>query len=580
MRNVEYVEHRIKLIALISTCMLALILLRLINLQIYSFARFFSLGQRNFLRTEKTATARGSILDVKGRPLATSRALTALYWSGTGNSSFSPEQQALIEHITRLLPSLSTIFSSQEFLSAERRKKRFLLAPEISFKVLSALTERYPTHPNIVLSTHFKRVYPYKQYACHVLGYLGSLSHNYQGQMGLERIHENVLRGKLGTIRKTVNSKGHVLAEEELEKPIKGQDLKTTLDLDLQKIAEDIFPSAYAGVMLGLSPTTGAIKFTLSRPGFNPNMFLASFDEKSWTTLKNQKQPFINRAFNALYPPASLFKLVTISAALEQGLITREDVWTCTGSLFFGGRRYYCNNRTGHGEINPEKAVAVSCNIPFYEIAKNIKIDILADYAYRFGLGSKTGTSLPEERGLVPTTTWKLTHKKERWWPGETLSAAIGQSFLLVTPLQLARMVSAICSGYFVKPSILISEIESQEHHEPLDLKPETQEFLKDSMRMSVRDRESGTSRTLGTLSKDTLTIYAKTGTAQTSGLDKRHKGEKYREHGWFVAYIQYKNHEPITLLVLLEHAGSSRYAIEVAQQFLKRYCPLLDSSC
>jgi len=576
MRQIEYIEHRIKLVALISACMLAVILLRLINLQIYSFARFFSLGQRNFLRIEKTATARGSILDAKGRPLATSQALTSLYWSGTGNATFTPDQQALIEHLIQQLPSLSTVLTTPEFLSAERRKKKLLLAPEINFKTLSALTERYPHHPNIVLSTYFKRIYPHKKYACHVLGYLGSLSHNYQGQMGLERIHEDVLRGKLGSIRKTVNSKGHILTEEELEKPIKGQDLKTTLDLDLQKIAEDIFPSTYAGVMLGLSPTTGAIKFTLSRPGFNPNMFLSSFDEQSWTALKNQKQPFINRTFSALYPPASLFKLVTISAALEHGLITPEDVWNCTGSIFFGGRRYYCNNQSGHGEVNPKQAVARSCNIPFYEIAKNIKIDVLADYAYRFGLGSKTGASLPEETGLIPTTTWKMNHKKERWWPGETLSAAIGQSFLLVTPLQLARMVSAICSGYFVKPCILAREIESQHTHEPLDLKPETQEFLKDSMRMSVR--EGGTSRTLGAMSKDTLTIYAKTGTAQTSGLHKRHQGEKYREHGWFVAYIQYKDYDPITILVLLEHAGSSVYALEVAKQFLKRYCTLLDS--
>ena len=151
-----------------------------------------------------------------------------------------------------------------------------------------------------------------------------------------------------------------------------------------------------------------------------------------------EKHPFLNRAFNACYPPGSLFKIVTLSAALENGYITPESYWFCNGLIEFAGREYHCSNKHGHGLLNTEQALAHSCNIMYFELAKRMNIDLLADYAHRYGLGLKTNVMFAEKEGLVPTNAWKRRVKKEKWWPGETLSAAIGQSYLLVTPLQIA----------------------------------------------------------------------------------------------------------------------------------------------
>ncbi len=548
------------------------IIIRLFELQIHFFTRFFTLGERNFLRTEKIIPPRGNILDVKGRPLATSRPVTSLYWQGSGKRSLDASQKAVVQFLEQLLNK--NIEQDPAFMQAERRNSKFLLDAEISFALLSRIIEHFPQHKNLLFDTAFKRSYPYSSLACHVLGYLGSITTKPAGQMGLEKIYENELQGSFGQIRKKINSQGQQLAQEEIQKACKGGDLETTIDLDIQHLAEDVFPTEYAGVILALSPRTGALKAVVSRPAFDPNMFIESLDKTTWESLQDEKQPFLNRAFGALYPPASLFKLVTISAALETNLITPETEWECKGSLVFAGRPYHCSNHKGHGKLNALAAVAHSCNIPFYDIAQHIKIDTLADYAHRFGLGTKTNGAFPEKAGLVPTSAWKQANKRERWWPGETLSAAIGQSFLLVTPIQMACMVSAICEGFLVRPCILKAAAESNEHEKrPLAISQTTRSFLKESMALA---RERGTSRRLRNMN---IELYAKTGTAQTSSLEKRNFGKKYREHGWIIVYIRYQNYEPLALLVLLENAGSSSYAIDVAVAFISRYCVLMDAA-
>lgn len=550
---------------------LGLILIRLFELQIHSFTRFFTLGERNFLRTERVVPPRGNILDAKGRPLATSRPVTSLYWQGSGKKNFDTSQQTLVQYLEKLLGK--TILQNPAFLKAERKSSTFLLEPEIDFVKLSRLIEHFPHHKNLVFSTYFKRSYPYNSLACHILGYLGSITTRPSGKMGLEKIYENELKGNFGQIRKKINSQGQELAQEELQKARKGGDLQTTIDLDLQQLAEEIFPGEYAGVILAMSPKNGALKAVVSRPAFDPNIFLGSLDKNTWEQLQEDRQPFLNRAFSALYPPASLFKLVTISAALETGLITQESTWQCNGSLTFCDRPYYCHNRKGHGPLTTLEAVSYSCNIPFYEIAQQIKIDVLADFAHRFGLGTKTKGAFPEKPGLIPTSAWKQQYKSERWWPGETLSAAIGQSFLLVTPIQMACMMSAVCEGFLVRPCILQAEAVKQglAEKKPLEISEETRAFLKESM---GRKTKHGTARRLNRMN---IELYAKTGTAQTSSLEKRERGKKYREHAWIIVYIRYQNSEPLTLLVLLEHAGSSAFATDVAISFISRYRSLID---
>ncbi|HEX4069509.1 MAG TPA: penicillin-binding transpeptidase domain-containing protein, partial [Candidatus Babeliales bacterium] len=317
-----------------------------------------------------------------------------------------------------------------------------------------------------------------------------------------------------------------------------------------------------------LNPADGAIVALVSRPHFDPNMFLDPISHEQWQGLQ-EKNPFLNRAFDASYPAGSTFKLVTISAALERNIISEDELWNCKGYTLFGGRKYWCARRCGHGEISVKKAVAESCNTLFFEIGKKIDIDVLAEYAHKFGLGKKTNIVFPEKVGLIPNREWKFDYKGERWWPGETLSVSIGQSFLLATPIQIACMIASIFTGYLVAPRLLINEPVVTN---PLDIKPETIAFLQKSMKSVVK---SGTGKSVRKI-KD-MTIYAKTSTAQTSDFSKRKLDEKYLEHGWFVGHFQYKEYDPLVMVVLVERVGAAQVATTIAKNFLIEYKKYMD---
>jgi len=312
-----------------------------------------------------------------------------------------------------------------------------------------------------------------------------------------------------------------------------------------------------------MDPQNGATRVLLSRPSFNPEMFLGHMSNQTWQSLQ-QTHFFINRACQACYPPASLFKLVTVAAALEQNIVSPHTVRVCPGYYLFHKRPYHCNLKTGHGLINIKQSLAQSCNIIFFEIGKKIAIDTLADYAHRFGLGIPTGIILPEKPGLIPSTRWKRTYKGERWRQGETLSVAIGQSFLLVTPLQIARMLASIAHGYLVRPRILIDEAVEKR---PLHIQESTRHFLKKCMKAAIK---YGTGKRVHDIPD--LCIYGKTGTAQVTSLEKTNTTQESRSHGWFGANFSYKDQPPLTLVIIVEHAGGSRKPTLIAKKFLSDY--------
>jgi penicillin-binding protein 2 len=264
--------------------------------------------------------------------------------------------------------------------------------------------------------------------------------------------------------------------------------------------------------------------------------------------------------------------LVTASAALETNLIDVDTSWYCCGYVEFAHRKYWCANRNGHGHLSTTKAIQKSCNTAFFDIGKKISIDVLANYAHRFGLGEKTNILFPEKEGLVPNYAWKKSAKGENWWPGETLSAAIGQSYLLATPIQVARMISAIFTRYLANPRLLMTEPIVKK---PLDIKPETIEILQSSMGR-VTD-QGGTAQSVKRI-KD-MKIYAKTSTAQTANLDKRELGGAYLEHGWFAGYFQYKDHKPLTIVIVVENIGSSRVTTAIAKSFFIAYKKMIDET-
>lgn len=532
---------------------------RLFYLQIVSMHNFFLLGVKNFLRTESIACPRGNILDRYGTLLATNRPVTNIYWQGTGNKHMTSQQQNIIEILRQTLDP----DCEEKIIVAEKTGTKISVAHDITFTQLSKIIERFPQNPNITISTNFKRFYPHQKVASHILGHLSTINTlETMGKMGLEKILHDTLQGKQGKILKTINSLGINIEQTEIKSALAGQDITTTIDLPLQHIAEALFPPECSGALLLMDPKTGAIRALVSRPNFDPTIFLDPIATPEWQQLQ-AGQPFLNRAFNVCYPPASTFKLVTVSAALEHELITTKDTISCSGFLRFKGRRHHCSRRTGHGILSIKDAVAKSCNILFYEIAKKISIDTLADYATRFGLGQKTNLLFPEQEGLVPTSQWKYTQKGEPWWPGETLSCSIGQSYFLVTPIQIACMISSIFEGYLIRPRIL--EIEPITIR-PLDIMFSTRKFLQKSMKMAV---QVGTGKEVSHI--EDIKVFAKTGTAQVTKLSKNQDTAQL-PHAWFVAYFYYKDHDPLTLVILLEHAGTSRPARIFAKNYLMRY--------
>lgn len=540
-----------------------LIILRLFYFQIYLQSNFYHLGKRNFLRSQVIHCPRGNITDAYGKLLATNRPVISLYWQGSGNRQLSCDQESVLNQLKHLI---RLGCEKNDIETAEKFSRKIRIARDLSMEELSKLLEQIPEHKNLIINTAFERIYPHESLACHVIGYLGSMQIEPTGKMGLEKLFENRLKGEKGILEITINSFGKNLYERKLKNALIGASITTTIDLSLQKLAEEVFPEQYSGSFILMEADTGAIRALVSRPKFDSNMFLKSISQKEWNSLQ-EKQPFINRAFSACYPPASPFKLVTLAAALDIGLIDENTTWNCKGSMTFGGRTYFCNKRSGHGELTGKQAIAQSCNIPFFELGKQIHIDTLADYAKKFGFGQKTNSAFPEKPGLVPTSSWKLETKGEPWWPGETISATVGQSYLLATPIQNACIVSAIIEGYFVRPRILVDEpIEKK----PLELDAKIRSFLKKSMKKVIT---KGTGSQLSKM--EDIIIYAKTGTAQLCSLTKKNKTEADKAHAWFIAHFTNKNESPLVLVILLENAGAARYALAVAKQFLQHYCTM-----
>lgn len=559
MNNPLIIPHakRTALLIGVSLCLLGIVG-RLVHLQLYHYQTLLAKSRRNFLRHETIWPQRGNILDCNGKLLVTNRPATDLYWAGTGNRPLTHEQLAILETLQLISAKPFDDELTHLIKRAERARTHQLLIEDISLEQLSQIAEQFPDHPNIIIRNTFKRHYPYNDTACHVVGYINHLQDT--GQMGIERVFDDALRGEHGTFIKTINSTGRPLSVRTLHDAIRGADVTTTINVDIQHMAEELFPPDESGTFIVMDPNNGAILALLSRPTFDPTLFIDGINTEEWQQL-SEKKPFVNRALGACYPPASLFKMVTIAAALEEGIITTDTAWLCKGFIEFG-RKTKCNKQ--HGWLDVKEAIAYSCNIPFYEIAKKLHIDKLAHYAHAFGLGQPTGILFPEKHGLVPTTKWKKTQLGQRWWPGETLSASIGQSYTLVTPLQIARMVSAICTHKLVRPRLL--------PHEPVETKPlgissVTCRFLQKGMREVVKE---GKAKILNTI--DDLVISAKTGTAQTCALDTELEGKQYSAHAWLAGYFTYKNEKPLTIVIMIESGGSSYAATVVAKRFLVKY--------
>ena len=442
-------------------------------------------------------------------------------------------------------------------------------------------------HPEIKVELQPQRVYRYGKLAAHVLGYIGEISPKqleyprYQdlgyksgdiiGQGGIEATYDKILRGTNGVRRVIVDSRGRPVAELERVEPIKGQDIVTTLDVDLQRLAEDLFTSKNeTGALVAMNPQDGEILAMVSVPGFDPNVFarnvVSTESRKEVRAIVNDPaHPLFNKAIQSIYPTGSTWKIMMATAALEEGVITpKNSRIVCGGGLQLGNR--FLNDSGGnHGSPDIHAAIVHSCDGYFYRLGLKMGVDMIGDWVSRFGMGRKTGIDLPaEQRGIIPSREWKkrVNPRDPVWKDFDTAIASIGQGSVAVPPIQLIRAEAGIIMGGAFRTPHVFKEAKATQHDEvkhydnqPTDLKlsPVTVDIIDYAMWGVVN--EGGTAGGVGFPRE--LNIGGKTGTAQVIAREKVRKKE-HRDHSWFIGFAPMHTDQPpeIGVVAITENGG------------------------
>ncbi|GBE04978.1 MAG TPA: penicillin-binding protein 2 [Nitrospirae bacterium] len=574
---------RILVWAYIVGVMFIVFFLRLWDLQIVKGGEYKRLAEQNRLRVIEIPAPRGVIYDRNDIPLV--RNIPSFDISVVREDL--PQDPESLAAIGRLIGLSAAEIEDRVEKGGEDPFGPVKLKQDVSFEEVARVEARRVDFPGLQVEVVISRDYIYGELASHVIGYLGRLTleqardpdyagvpmRAFIGQRGIEKVYDRVLRGTAGEKIIEVDARGRVIKVAGIQPPVKGEDLKLTIDLKLQSEAEDAL-GGRAGAVVALDANSGEVLVMASTPAFDPNLFARGINYSDWKRLaRDPKKPFLNRALQSQYPPGSTFKIISALAALEQGIIKSSTRYQCRGSIDIGGRVFKCWKEQGHGSTDLYKAIVESCDVYFYEIAKKIGIDTLSKYATDFGLGSPTGIELAGERsGIVPSAEWKLRTKKEKWFTGETLNTVIGQGYLSTTPIQMARLMSAVVNGGRLnKPHLLKGQDDRGKAGSTVNISPENTRVIKKALMGVVADK-TGTGRRAAS---DIVSIGGKTGTTQVVG-GKKFSGkdipERYRDHAWFVAFAPEDKPE-IAIAVFVEHGGhGSTAAAPIAKRVIEKY--------
>ena len=436
-----------------------------------------------------------------------------------------------------------------------------------------------------------RRLYPRDGFAAHLIGYVGEVSEedlnnpryaDYEpgdvvGKAGVEETYDQLLRGEDGSRDVVVDSHGREVGYLRTQHAVPGQDLKLTIDIDLQRTAELALGDA-SGAVVAMDPRNGEILAMVSHPSYDPNAFAVRINRADWNELiNNPNHPLMNKAIQDQLAPGSTFKIIMSAAGLQEGVAQNLHV-NCVGGGTFYGRFFHCDRH--HGVLNIEQAIPLSCDTFFYTLAQKLGIDTIAKYATEFGLGSKTGIDLPNEMaGVMPSTQWEMKNFHQRYYPGNTISVGIGQGETQVTPLQLARALGGIASeGHFVRPHVVNSDqLPANFRQAILDsfpgsgdktvpLNPDTWMIITDGMAAATTTGTAAASHIEG------IDFAGKTGTAQVVGGGDTHtKGGAKTPNSWFVGMVPRRNPE-IVIAVLQEHGDWGSLSAHIAAEVVTTY--------
>jgi penicillin-binding protein 2 len=551
------------------------------NLQVKNEAVYNAKALANQIKSLPIPAPRGRILDRDGRVIVDNHSSFRLILS---------RENLHEEHLRPIAEGLS--LDADELMAKVRRYrnrpkfhtitlKEELTPEELVFVEAHRTSEDFP---EMELIRSQQRVYPKEGVGAHLMGYVSEISDqelnspewakynpgDVIGKMGIERYYNEPLTGVDGQRSVRVDNRMQTREVLGIQEAEPGKDLQLTIDLDLQVVAE-LAMQGRRGAVVALDPRSGEVLAFVSSPNYDPNHFVGRIDPKEWSALlTDPAKPLFNRAIQAQLAPGSTFKPLVAIAALQEGVVDEDFTVNCSGGGTFYGRYFKCHKRGGHGTVNMHRAIAQSCDVYFYTVGNKLGIDKIAKYAEIAGLGEKTGIDLPQEKeGVVPSTTWKIRNYREKWYAGETISVAIGQGALTVTPLQLAHAIGGLATGgVWMKPHLVKNDT---------NLKParkadlDTKHVNTVLYGMWAVVNEGGTATAARIAGAD---LCGKTGTAQLASLDllkSKKLGDEFKDNAWFVGFAPRESAE-IVVSVLFENGEHGNLAAPIARDVIKAY--------
>jgi len=565
--------------------MVCLLLFGFWKLQVLDSGYYGQLAERNRIRSIPVIAPRGRMLDREGRVLV------------DNYPSFSVlllrEDEPLLEqHLGEIAEGLEMQPDDlKQQIDAARGLPRFnpiVVKPEATPADIAFIESHRADLPLLELLMVHRRKYPGDGFMAHAIGYVGEVNEkqieasggrlrpgDIAGKSGLERAYNDTLMGADGMRRVIVNSLGKEVGKLEQKEAIPGKPIHLTIDYDLQLVAENAL-GPQQGAVVALDPRTGEVLAITSHPEFDPKDFAVRVSKEEWQQLsEDPARPLLNRAIQAQLAPGSVFKIVMATAMLESKAVPENFSVDCKGSEDFYGRQFKCwvYGKGSHGHVELHDAIVHSCDIFFYNLGKRLGIDRISYYSSQLGLGRRTGIDLPgEQEGLVPSEAWKERVFKQKWYPGETISVAIGQGATTVTPLQLAHTVAGVAmGGAFHRPHLLLGAKDTDEASFPIS--EETTEKVTQAM-FGVVNEAGGTAHGAHL---EGIEFCGKTGSSQLISNEGKARaghvsGKQLVDNAWFVGFAPRRNPE-IVVAVLVEHGvHGATVAAPVARDVIKAY--------
>jgi penicillin-binding protein 2 len=599
-RETRLFTNRAIIALVVSIGLLIVLLVRLFDLQVVQHTTYAVLSDQNRVHIRAAPPTRGLIYDRNGVLLAENLPSYRLEVV----TERVEDLDATIAELRKLVDiSDDNIAEFRQDLKHTKRYKPVSLRSRLSDEEVARVAVNRHRFPGVDTVAHLYRHYPFEGLGVHALGYVGRISEqelqnidnaNYDGtdfigKTGVERFYEDLLHGEVGVEQVETNAQGRTLRVLDRTPPVPGLNLHLSLDIELQRIAEAAMGDNN-GAVVAIDPSDGSVLALVSLPTFDPNLFVAGIDSKTYRALQDSPdQPMFNRAIRGRYPPGSTVKPFIGLAGLEYGVVDPNVSTYCQGWYMLDGddHKYRDWKKVGHGPVDLTQAIVESCDVYFYDLALTLGIDRLSQFLEPFGFNDITGIDISGElSGLVPTRAWKRRTKREPWYPGETLITGIGQGFFLTTPLQLATATAALSHyGDQLRPR-LVAATEDPDSGEKVWLaptpnaavpvgNPDNWAYIIRAMTKVVHSAH-GTARRISLDAK--FKIAGKTGTAQVFGIKqdeeyvKEDISKKLRDHALFIGFAPVKAPR-IAVAVIVENGGSGgAVAAPIARQLMDYY--------